>query len=280
MAFRTESGLQARPPISHFSCHLPYDALMRLLLVEDDTRIARIVAKGLREQAYAVDISATGEDALYQADINTYDLVILDVMIPGRDGFAVCRELRKSGKRMPILMLTARDALEDRITGLDHGADDYLTKPFEFRELLARLRALLRRSGELRPPKIVVADLLLDTAAQSVSRSGRNISLTAKEYALLEYLARNAGRVVGRAEIAEHVWDETFDAFSNLIEVYMNRIRRKIDAGAEVPLLHTRRGAGYVLGVSSEVSEEEPQTPSASRVSRGKETAPPRKNHV
>ncbi|MFI5057556.1 MAG: response regulator transcription factor [Candidatus Acidiferrales bacterium] len=253
---------------------------MRLLLVEDDTRIARFVAKGLREQAYAVDIVTTGDDALYQADINTYDLVILDVMIPGRDGFAVCRELRKSGKRMPILMLTARAAVEDRITGLDHGADDYLTKPFEFRELLARLRALLRRSGELRPPKIVVADLLLDTAAQSVSRSGRNIPLTAKEYALLEFLARNAGRVVGRAEIAEHVWDETFDAFSNLIEVYMNRIRRKIDADAELPLLHTRRGAGYLLGVSSEVPEGEPQAPGASRASRGKVTPPPRKSHV
>src|SRR5712691_757600 len=136
---------------------------MRLLLVEDDARIARFVAKGLREQAYAVDVSGTGDDALYQAAINTYDLVILDVMIPGRNGFEVCRELRKSGQRMPILMLTARDAIEDRITGLDHGADDYLIKPFEFRELLARLRALLRRSGELHPAKIIVADLVLDT---------------------------------------------------------------------------------------------------------------------
>jgi len=142
---------------------------MRILLVEDDARIARFVAKGLREQAYAVDVSSSGDDALYQAAINTYDLVILDVLIPGHNGFEVCRQLRKSGQRMPILMLTARDAVEDRITGLDHGADDYLTKPFEFRELLARLRALLRRSGELRPAKIVVADLVLDTAAQSVS---------------------------------------------------------------------------------------------------------------
>src|SRR5579864_5758776 len=218
---------------------------MRVLLVEDDARIARFVAKGLREQAYAVDVTATGDDALYQAEINSYDLVILDVMIPGRDGFAVCRELRKSGKRMPILMLTARDAVEDRIAGLDHGADDYLTKPFEFRELLARLRALLRRSGELRPPQIVVGDLVLDTAAQSVSRAGRNISMTTKEYALVEFLARNAGRVVGRAEIAEHVWDEAFDPFSNLIEVYVNRVRRKIDTKGAKPLLHTRRGAGY-----------------------------------
>jgi len=253
---------------------------MRLLLVEDDSRIARFVAKGLREQAYAVDIAATGEDALYQADINTYDLVILDVLIPGRDGFAVCRELRKSGKRMPILMLTARDAVEDRVTGLDHGADDYLTKPFEFRELLARLRALLRRSGELHPPRLAVADLILDTAAQNVSRAGRSIPLTAKEYALLEFLARNAGRVVGRAEIAEHVWDETFDAFSNLIEVYVNRIRRKIDAGAAVPLLHTRRGAGYMLGAASDWSEGEPQAPVTSRVSRSKATPSDRKGHA
>ena len=151
---------------------------MRLLLVEDDVRIARFVAKGLREQAYAVDISTTGEDALYQAAINTYDLIILDVMIPGKNGFEVCRELRRAGQRMPILMLTARDAVEDRVTGLDHGADDYLTKPFEFRELLARLRALLRRSGELRPPEIVVGDLVLNTAAQTVSRAGRTFTLT------------------------------------------------------------------------------------------------------
>src|SRR6202048_2394206 len=171
---------------------------MRLLLVEDDARIARFVAKGLREQAYAVDISATGDDALYQAAINSYDLVILDVMIPGKNGFEVCRELRKAGQRLPVLMLTARDAVEDRITGLDRGADDYLTKPFEFRELLARLRALLRRSTDLRPAQIPVAALVLDTAAQSASRGGRAGTFTAKEYALLEFLARNAGRVVGR----------------------------------------------------------------------------------
>jgi len=230
---------------------------MRLLLVEDDVRIARFVAKGLREQAYAVDVSATGEDALYQAAINTYDLVVLDVMIPGKNGFEVCRELRQAGQRMPILMLTARDAVEDRVAGLDHGADDYLTKPFEFRELLARLRALLRRSGELRPPEIVVSDLVLDTGAQSVSRAGRTFSLTAKEYALLEFLARNAGRVVGRAEIAEHVWDESFDPFSNLIEVYVNRLRRKIDAGSAKPLLHTRRGAGYFFGLTDDTAATE-----------------------
>lgn len=253
---------------------------MRLLLVEDDPRIARWVAKGLREKAYAVDVAATGDDALYQASINTYDLVILDVMLPGRNGFQVCRELRASGQRMPILMLTARDAVEDRISGLDQGADDYLTKPFEFRELLARLRALLRRSGELRPARIAVADLALDTAAQAVSRAGRNIPVTTKEYALLEFLARNAGRVVGRAEIAEHVWDEAFDPFSNLIEVYINRLRRKIDAGAAAPLLHTRRGAGYILGLTSGDSAAEPGKGSAARPAPAKINSASHKSHA
>jgi len=225
-----------------------YDAGMRVLLVEDDPGVQRFVVRGLREQAYAVDTATSGKDALYQADVNTYDLIILDVMIPGMDGFQVCRSLRKAGHRIPILMLTARDAVEDRIAGLDHGADDYLTKPFEFRELLARLRALLRRSGDLRPAKLEVADLTVDTASQSARRAGQPITLTQKEYALLEFLARNVGRVVGRAEIAEHVWDETFDPFSNLIEVYINRLRRKIDSPNKTPLLHTRRGAGYMLG--------------------------------
>src|SRR5579862_2747146 len=220
---------------------------MRVLLVEDDTRIAHFVAKGLREQSYAVDVSANGEEALYQVAINTYDLVILDVMIPAPNGFAVCKELRRTGHRMPVLMLTARDAVEDRVEGLDRGADDYLTKPFEFRELLARLRALLRRPNALQFAKLSVADLVVDTSAQIVSRAGKAIPMTTKEYALVEFLARNAGRVVGRAEIAEHVWDEEFDPFSNLIEVYVNRVRRKIDARGLKPLLHTRRGAGYVL---------------------------------
>src|ERR1700741_5175274 len=257
-----------------------YDASMRVLLVEDDSRIARFVAKGLREQTYAVDVAGTGEEALYQAAVNTYDLVILDVMIPAPDGFAVCRELRKSGQRMPILMLTARDGVEDRIAGLDHGADDYLTKPFEFRELLARLRALLRRSGELRPAKLAVADLILDTGAQTVSRAGKNVTLTAKEYALLEFLARNAGRVVGRAEIAEHVWDETFDPFSNLIEVNINRVRRKIDADSSKPLLHTRRGAGYFFGLLGDSDLADEREESASARPRPKPAPPVRKNHA
>src|SRR5271157_1942344 len=178
---------------------------MRLLLVEDDPRIARFVAKGLQEQSYAVDVVANGHDAVYQVEINDYDLVILDVMIPGLDGFATCRAIRNVGKRMPILMLTARDGVEDRIHGLDSGADDYLTKPFEFGELLARLRALLRRSKTFQPTRLVVADLVVDTAAQTAERGGKAISMTAKEYALVEFLAREAGRFVGRAEISEHV---------------------------------------------------------------------------
>ena len=220
---------------------------MKVLLAEDDQRIANFIIKGLRENAYAVDAAADGEDALYQAAINTYDAIILDVMMPVKDGFAVCRELRESGVKTPVLMLTARDAIDDKISGLDFGADDYLTKPFDFGELLARLRALLRRSSEIRPPKIVVEDLEIDTTAQTVRRGGREISLTTKEYTLLEYLAREKGKVLGRAEIAEHVWDESFDVFSNLIEVYVNRLRSKMDEGFAVQLIHTRRGAGYIL---------------------------------
>lgn len=172
---------------------------MRILLVEDDIRISNFVAKGLRESSYAVDTAANGLDVLYQISINDYDLIILDVMLPQKSGFEVCRELRKKGIKTPVLMLTARDAVEDKITGLDFGADDYLTKPFAFDELLARLRALLRRNKEIRPPKIVVGDLEIDTAAQRIRRGGREIPLTTKEYALLEYLARERGRVVGRS---------------------------------------------------------------------------------
>jgi DNA-binding response OmpR family regulator len=220
---------------------------MRLLLVEDDSRIARFLTRGLQEQSYAVDVVGNGDDALYQIEINDYDVVILDVLIPGKDGFATCRAMRNLGKRMPILMLTARDAVDDRITGLDSGADDYLTKPFEFGELLARLRALLRRPGDLHPSRLVVGDLELDTASQTAKRGNRSIRLTAKEYALLEFLARNANRVIGRSEIAEHVWDESFDPFSNLIEVYVNRLRRKLGEADGKPLLQTRRGSGYIL---------------------------------
>lgn len=220
---------------------------MRLLLVEDDPTLAAVVAKGLREQAYAVDVAADGEAALYRAAIDDYDLIVLDVMLPRRDGFAVCRELRRRGVTARILMLTARDAVEDRVAGLDTGADDYLTKPFDFAELLARLRALLRRPPGVGPATLVVADLEVDTRAQRVRRAGQPVELTTKEYALLEFLARNAGRVVGRAEISDHVWDANYDPVSNLIETYVNRLRRKIDTPPRAPLIHTRRGAGYVL---------------------------------
>jgi two-component system, OmpR family, copper resistance phosphate regulon response regulator CusR len=254
---------------------MPYDTDMRLLLVEDDARIARFVAKGLREESYAVDVVTTGKDALYQMEINDYDVVVLDVMIPGPDGFATCRAIREQGKRIPILMLTARDGVEDRITGLDSGADDYLTKPFEFGELLARLRALLRRPSELRPQQISVGDLVVDTGSQTAKRGNRNIPLTTKEYALLEFLAQNAGRVIRRAAIAEHVWDETFDPFSNLIEVYINRLRRKLGDDGGKPLLQTRRGSGYVLGAIEETAE-------GSEGKAGKTSAPgnSRKSHA
>jgi len=220
---------------------------MRVLLVEDDHRIASFIAKGLRENAYAVDVADDGDEATYMASINPYDIFVLDVNLPNKNGFEVCAEIRQEGNAKPILMLTARDTIDDRVSGLDIGADDYLVKPFEFRELLARLRALLRRSNEIRSPKISIADLDVDTVSQTVNRAGQNIDLTAKEYALIEFLARNKGRVIGREEISEHVWNESFDPFSNLIEVYIKRLRKKLDDGHPVQLIHTRRGAGYIL---------------------------------
>ncbi|HXQ71529.1 MAG TPA: response regulator transcription factor [Pyrinomonadaceae bacterium] len=225
-------------------------------MVEDDVRMARFIARGLREQAYAVDLVSDGEAALYQAAINNYDAAILDLMLPKKDGLEVCRELRAQGSRIPVLMLTARDAVHDRIAGLDSGADDYLSKPFAFDELLARLRALLRRGPQLLPTVISVGDLEIDTRGQRASRAGHPVTLTTKEYALLEYLARNAGRVVGRQEIAEHVWEDTYDPFSNLIEVYINRLRRKIDEPFATALIHTKRGAGYELRIDTSESED------------------------
>jgi len=220
---------------------------MRILLVEDESRVAGFVAKGLREQSYAVDIAPDGEQAVYLASVNEYDLVILDVLIPIKDGHEVCRELRGSGFRAPILMLTARDAVDDRVAGLDSGADDYLTKPFDFKELLARLRALLRRNAVFRPQVAQVADLTLNTGSHAVARAGKPVSLTAKEYALLEFLVLNEGRVVGREQIAQHVWDENFDPLSNIIDVYVKRLRGKLDTGHRHRLIHTRRGEGYIL---------------------------------
>lgn len=220
---------------------------MRILLVEDESNAAKMLAKGLREETYAVDVAGDGEFALEQAFTNDYDLIILDVMLPSKNGFEVCRELRKSGTETPILMLTARDAVEDRIEGLDAGADDYLAKPFDFDELLARVRALLRRRPALFPDTIEIADLSIDTRSRQVSRGEKPIDLTAKEFALLEYMARNVNKVVGRASIAEHVWDESFDPFSKVIEVFIQRLRRKIDGDSSLKLIKTRRGEGYML---------------------------------
>jgi two-component system copper resistance phosphate regulon response regulator CusR len=230
---------------------------MRVLLVEDEARVARFVARGLREHAYAVDVVGDGETALFQASVNDYDVIILDVMIPKMDGLRVCRELRAAGLATPVLMLTARDGVDDRIVGLDTGADDYLTKPFAFGELLARLRALLRRGVEVRPEVVAIDDLTVDLQAHRVTRGGRVVHLTTKEYALLEFFVRNANRVVTRAEISEHVWDESYDPFTNVIEVYVGRLRRKIDGDSPTSLIHTRRGAGYILSSAAPPEGEE-----------------------
>lgn len=220
---------------------------MRILVVEDEPRMANVIARGLREQSYAVDVAPDGINGLYQASINDYDVIVLDVLLPQRDGYEVCRELRQRGNTTPVLMLTARATVDDRITGFDAGADDYLTKPFSFRELLARIRALLRRDSQLRPDVLEIADLVVDSASHRVVRANKEVQLTAKEYALLEYLARRRGQLVSRSEIAAHVWDDSFDPFSNTIEVYMNRLRKKIDGDHATKLLHTRRGEGYIL---------------------------------
>ena len=229
---------------------------VRILLVEDEARVAGFIAKGLREQAYAVDIAGDGEQALYQAAVNQYDIVILDVMLPVKDGHTVCRELRASAFRTPILMLTARGAVDDRVEGLDSGADDYLAKPFDFKELLARLRALLRRPAALRPQVLRVADLTLNTASHAAARAGKPVSLTAKEYALIEFLVLNQGRVVGREQIGQHVWDENFDPLSNVIDVYIKRLRAKLDTGFSRRLIHTRRGEGYILSAQPEANDD------------------------
>ncbi|HEY0656850.1 MAG TPA: response regulator transcription factor [Pyrinomonadaceae bacterium] len=224
---------------------------MRILIVEDDMRLAAVVSRGLRKHAYAVDAATDGEEGLFYAETNAYDLLILDVMLPKKNGFELCRELRENGSELPILMLTARDAVADRVNGLDSGADDYLIKPFDFDELLARVRALSRRRPVLLNEQIGVSDLILNRTTRTARRGQRTIELTTKEFALLEYLMENVGRVLTREQIAEHVWDINFDAFSNVIDVYVGRLRRKVDATTEAPLVHTRRGTGYLLSTTA-----------------------------
>jgi two-component system copper resistance phosphate regulon response regulator CusR len=223
---------------------------VRILVVEDEPVAAAVLAKGLREQAYAVDVAQDGDAALEQVETNDYDLLILDVLLPGISGLDLCRRLRAGGSAVPVLMLTARGGLDERVEGLDAGADDYLPKPYHFKELLARVRALLRRGPALASAVLTVEDLTIDTRARRVERAGHSVQLTTKEYTLLEYLVRRQGDIVGRADIAEHVWDDSFDPLSNLIEVYIQRLRRKIDDGSEVRLIQTRRGAGYTIEAS------------------------------
>jgi two-component system copper resistance phosphate regulon response regulator CusR len=220
---------------------------MRILVVEDEPAAAAVLAKGLREHSFAVDIAVDGAAAFEQVGGADYDLVILDVLLPRINGLELCRRLRDFGSTVPILMLTARGGLDQRVEGLDAGADDYLSKPYHFPELLARVRALLRRGPALANAELTIGDLSVDTRSQSVTRHGRPVQLTTKEFALLEYLMRRQGHVVSRGDIADHVWDDSFDPDSNLIEVYIQRLRRKIDDGHEVKLIQTRRGAGYAL---------------------------------
>jgi DNA-binding response OmpR family regulator len=221
---------------------------MRILVVEDERKVAKFIRQGLEEEGHAVEVAADGVTAL---DLllggPPYDLVVLDLMLPGRDGLGVLRSLRERSIDTPVLVLTARDALPDRVRGLDLGADDYLTKPFAFEEFLARVRALLRRATARRDPVLRVGDLTLDPATRAVARGRRRISLTTREHALLEYFMRNTGRVLTRPMIAEHVWGLDFDRESNIVDVYVGYLRRKIDADGEPRLLHTVRGAGYTL---------------------------------
>lgn len=222
---------------------------MRILVVEDSRRLAGIIRRGLLEEGYAVDNAYDGEEAQYMAETTPFDLIILDVMLPKKDGVTVCRELRAKKVNTPILMLTAKDTVEDKVTGLDSGADDYQVKPFAFSELLARLRALLRREGLPKTQKLEVGDLVLDTQSREVWRNSRKVDLTAKEYAILEYFMRRPNAVVTRTMLGENIWDYEFDGISNIIDVYVRRIRRKIDEEGQASLIQTLRGAGYRLRV-------------------------------
>ena len=220
---------------------------MKILLIEDEKKIASFIKRGLKENNYTVDVAYDGEKGFYLADINTYDLIILDVMLPDKDGISVCRDLRKLKIDTPVLMLTARNEVKDKVSGLDSGADDYLTKPFVFDELLARVRALSRRKRSEKTTTLKVGDLVLDQLTRKVTRAGKEIILTSREYSLLEYLMLNAGQVVTRTMISEHVWEDDFDTFTNVINVYVNYLRNKIDEGYNKKLISSVRGVGYTI---------------------------------
>ena len=226
------------------------DELMRLLLVEDDSKTAAFVAKALKAEGFAVDLMRDGDDALAALEMTPFDAVVLDIMLIGRDGLSVLKQMRERGNQTPVLLLSARGALNDRVDGLNAGAEDYLSKPFALEELLARVRALVRRGAGVRTPVLRVGDLTLDTVSRVAERGGRKIGLTTREYRLLEYLMRSAGRVCSRMMILEKVWDYSFDPGSNLVDVYVGKLREKIDAGREVKLLHSVRGEGYVMKAS------------------------------
>ena len=220
---------------------------MRILVIEDEVKIAQFVKRGLKEEGYAVDVANDGEEGHFMLSSNEYDAIILDLMLPKIDGLTLCRTLRKEGNQTPIIMLTAKDTVKDKVKGLDSGADDYLPKPFAFEELLARVRVLLRKKDNRVQTQLKVDDLVMDLLTHKVMRGEREIELTVKEYALLEYLMRNAGNIVTRTMISEHVWDINFDTFTNVIDVYINYLRNKIDSGSENKMIHTVRGKGYLL---------------------------------
>jgi heavy metal response regulator len=220
---------------------------MRILVVEDEKKVANFIKKGLEEEHYAVDSAEDGEAGLYLAEVNDYDLIVLDLMIPKIDGLEVLKRIRGNRNNVPILVLTARDTVEDIVKGLDAGCDDYLTKPFEFLEFLARIRALLRRERIDKEPILKIADLTLSLVTHKVMRGGKEIELTGKEYSLLEYFMRNPDKVLTRTMISEHVWDYHFDSMTNVVDVYVNYLRRKIDRGFEPKLIHTIRGVGYIM---------------------------------
>ena len=225
---------------------------MRILVIEDEKKVASFIKKGLEEEHYAVDTAYDGEIGLYMAEVNEYDLIVLDLMIPKIDGLEVLRRVRGNRNSVPILVLTAKDSVEDIVRGLDAGCDDYLTKPFEFLEFLARVRALLRREKVDKDPILRIDDLTLSLVTHKVMRGGKEIELTAKEYSLLEYFMRNPDKILTRTMISEHVWDYHFDSMTNLVDVYVNYLRKKIDKGFELKLIHTIRGVGYLLSATRE----------------------------